>query len=64
MSLTLHRFKVSTGKAGNIFVKELTILIDAYTSYSVLQSVAVRATMDLPSLVLQKPSKKSKGRNI
>ena len=55
-----NMFKVPTGKAGNLFVKELTRLIDGYVSDSALQSVALRAAMVLPSLVLQKPSRKSK----
>ena len=41
-------------------MKELTRLIDAYVSDSALQSVALRAAMVLPSLVLQKQSRKSK----
>ena len=57
---TLQRnlFKVPTDKAGNLFVKELSRLIDAYTFDSVLQSVSLRAAMVLPSLELQKLSKK------
>ena len=52
--------KVPSGKAGNLFVKELTRLFQAYVSDSALQSVALKAAMVLPFLVLQKPSKKSK----
>jgi len=55
-----NMIKVPSGKSGNLFVKELTRLFQAYVSDSVLQSVAVKAAMVLPSLVLQKPSKKSK----
>ena len=55
-----NMIKVPSGKAGNFFVKELTRLFQAYVSDSALQSVALKAAMVLPSLVLQKPSKKSK----
>ena len=55
-----NMIKVPSGKSGNLFVKELTRLFQAYVSDSALQSVALKAAMVLPSLVLQKPSKKSK----
>ena len=55
-------FKVYFGRAGNLFVKEPARMIDAYVSNSAHQSVALRAVMVLPSLVLQKPRKKSKAK--
>jgi len=55
-----NMIKVPSGKSGNLFVKELTRLFQGYVSDSALQSVALKAAMVLPSLVLQKPSKKSK----
>ena len=47
-------FKVPSGKAGASFVKELTCLFKAYTEASALESVALKAVMILPHLLLQK----------
>ena len=41
-------------------MKELTRLIDGYAEGSALESVALKAAMVMPSLVLQKPHAKSK----
>ena len=57
-----HRnlFLVPSGSVGRSFVKELTRLIDGYAKGSALESVALKAAMVMPSLVLQKPHAKSK----
>jgi len=55
-----NMIRVPSGKSGNLFVKELTRLFQGYVSDSALQSVALYAAMVLSSLVLQKPSKKTK----
>ena len=55
-------FKVPSGKAGNLFVKELSRLFAAYVDDSALQLVALSAAMVVPALVLQKPSKTSKSK--
>ena len=53
-------FSVPFCKAGKDFVKELSRLYLAYGSASALESVALKATIVLPILLLQKPSKRSK----
>ena len=53
-------FKIPSGKAGKLVVKELTRLFKAYAEATTLESVAVTAAMVLPSLILQKPHRSSK----
>ena len=53
-------FSVPFGKAGRGFVNELSRLYLAYGSASALESVALKATIVLPILLLQKPNRKSK----
>ena len=53
-------FTVPFGKAGKDFVRELSRLYSAYGSASALESVALKATLVLPILLLQKPSRTSK----
>ena len=50
-------FKVPSGKAGRSsnLVRELTRLFRAYADSSTLESIALKATMVLPGLMLQKP---------
>ena len=59
-----HRniFKIPAGKAGKTVVKELTRLFEAYADATTLESVAITAAMVLPSLILQKPHRSSKGK--
>ena len=56
-------FKLPSGKAGKSVVAELTRLYSAYASPSALESVALKATVILPHLLLQKPSRASKSRD-
>ena len=51
------------GKAGKSFVTELARLYTAYVLASALESVALKAIVVLPLLLLQKPSKSSKNRD-
>ena len=51
-----------TGWAGNSFVSELASLFRAYADCSVLEVVALSASMVLPILLLQKPHATSKTR--
>ena len=53
-------FKIPSGKAGKLIVKELTHLFEAYEEASTLESVAITAAMVLPYLILQKPHRSSK----
>ena len=56
-------FKIPAGKAGNSFVKEITRLLRAYTEASVLESVALKAVMVMPHLLLQKSHHTSKAKD-
>ena len=51
-------FQVPTGKVGQRFIEEMTKAIRHFTSSSSLQEVALTMVMVMPSLLLQKPSKK------
>ena len=56
-------FKLPSGKAGKSVVAELTRLYSAYASSSALESVALKATVIIPHLLLQNPSRASKSRD-
>ena len=56
-------FSVPSGKAGKMFVAELTRLYDAYATSSAMECVALRAASVLCMLLLQKPHQKSKARD-
>ena len=49
-----------TGHAGKKFITECTKLINAWTTNSPLHKIALKALSVMPSLLLQKPNKKSK----
>ena len=53
-------FRVPSGNVGKLFVTELTRLYDAFASESSLESIAVKATIVIPHLLLQKPHSRSK----
>ncbi len=53
-------FSVPFSNVGKDFVNELSRLYLAYGSASALETVALKATIVLPILLLQKPSKRSK----
>lgn len=50
-------FHLPYGRSGKEFVRELSRLYSAYGSASALESVALKAAVVLPILVLQKPSR-------
>ncbi len=56
-------FAVPSGKAGKEFVLELARLFRAYAEGSALESIALKAAMVMPQLLLQKPSLGSKARD-
>ena len=58
-----NHLKLPSGKAGNSVVAELARLYSAYASSSALESVALKATVVLPHLLLQKPSRASKSQD-
>ena len=53
-------FPVPHGNEGDNFVKELARVLCLYADRSGLEKIAVKAAMVFPSLMLMKPSKKSK----
>ena len=55
-------FRVPSGSNGKKFVSELARLFQAFADASALETVALKAAMTLPALVLQKPHAKSKVR--
>ena len=56
----LNLFKTPSGKAGRLFVQEVTRLFTAYAENSALESVSLKAAMIMPTLLLQKPHQRSK----
>ena len=56
-------FKVSSGKAGTVFVRELSRIFRAYAEHSALESVAMKPAMVMPALLLQKPHPRSKAKD-
>ena len=55
-------FKVPFGRAGKAFVSELASLYRAFATSSAMESIAMKAAIVLPILLLQKPSRKSKAK--
>ena len=53
-------FKTPSGKAGRMFVQELTRLFTAYVESSMLESISLKAAMVMPTLLLQKPHQRSR----
>ena len=58
----INSFKVPGGKVGKEFVHELSRLFAAFASASSMESIALKATIVLPILLLQKPHRKSKAK--
>ena len=58
----INNFKVPWDKVGKEFVHELSRLFSAFASASSMESIALRATIVLPILLLQKPHCKSKAK--
>ena len=48
------------GRGGKLFVKEMTVLINSWCNKSEWRGIAMKSLMIMPSLLLQKPSPKSK----
>ena len=55
-------FLVPSGAAGKTFVDELTRLFEAFAQSTAMECVALKAAMTAPTLLLQKPSRKSKSK--
>ena len=56
-------FKLPTGKSGKIFIGELTFWLHQFNISSKLNSVALKIFMIFPTLMLQKPSTRSKAKD-
>ena len=56
-------FTPPSGRAGKGFVSELSRLYQAFGTASTLESVALKATIVLPHLLLQKPHRTSKNKD-
>ena len=57
-------FKILNGKVGESFVKELSRLFNAYATASALESVAMKAAFLLSLLILQRPSRRMKPKEV
>ena len=57
-------FKLPYGNIGKVFVSELARLFKAFAAGSALESVALKAALVMPILLLQKPSQKAKTRDL
>ena len=55
-------FNIPSGQAGKEFINELSYWLRQFNSSSDLNSIALKAFMVLPTLILQKPSSKSKSK--
>ena len=55
-------FKVPSGKAGKEFIAELTFWLRQFNQTSKLNKIALKIFMMLPTILLQKPSAKSKAK--
>ena len=56
-------FMLPSGNCGKQFIGELAKLFDAFAQESAYEAFAIKATMTMPSLLLQKPHSKSKTRD-
>jgi len=56
-------FMLPTGKAGKVYIDEMTKLLNSWSNETSLMNVAFKALMIMPNLLLQKPSKTSKAKD-
>jgi hypothetical protein len=56
-------FMLPSGQQGKRFMNELTRLFEAFNQQSTLESIAIKAALCMPALLLQKPHRKSKVRD-
>jgi hypothetical protein len=55
-------FGIPRGRAGTLFVQEITRLLEAYNHATAMECVAMKAIMVLPALMLQRPYPKAKAK--
>ena len=53
-------FKVPSGNVGRLFVTTLTSLLSAYADGTAMESIALKAAMTMPALLLQRPHRHSR----
>ena len=53
---------ITSGKAGKEFITELSSWLNKFNNDTHFQSIGLKVYMILPSLLLQKPSRKSKAK--
>ena len=56
-------FKVPSGKAGKEYIMELTYWLHQFNASTKLNGIALKVFIILPSLLLQKPSARSKAKD-
>ena len=56
-------FKIPTSKAGKDFIEELVFWLRQFNSTTKLSGIALKVYMVLPTLLLQKPSARSKAKD-
>ena len=56
-------FLLTSGKAGKMFIREMTRLISVWVDDSPLKEISLKALHIMPALLLQKSSKKSKSKD-
>ena len=57
-------FKIPSGKAGTVFVNELTHLLSAYADATTMENIAMKAAMTMPALLLQRPHPRSRSADL
>ena len=55
-------FEIPRGNAGSSMVREVSRLLEAYSNASAMESVALKAAMVFPALMLQRPHPKNKAK--
>ena len=56
-------FKLPSGNAAKIFIRELTSWLEHFNRESECKSIQLKVYMMLPSLLIQKPTRNSKARD-
>lgn len=52
-------FKLPSGAAGKLYIKEITRLIQSWNEDKAISNISLKMVMIMPAILLQKPSKKS-----
>ena len=60
----MNLFKLPYGKTGKSFVSELAKLFEAFATGSALESIALKAATIMPILLLQRPARKMRSKDL